>query len=206
MAYVYKITNKKNGKMYIGKTKFSVKKRWGQHCRDYKKDRNEDRPLYRAMSKYGVELFEVEVIEKANHKKAEEREKFWIEYYGTFKDGYNATVGGDGKQYIDYDLVVSLYRKVQNQAKVARIMNISVSNVYDILKIKEVKVLSSAKVNKEKSSKAVAQIGEKGEILNVFSSLGDAGRFLGGVGKYAHISKVCSGKRKTAYGYKWEFI
>ena len=29
-----------------------------------------------------------------------EREKYWIEYYGSFKNGYNATLGGDGKAYI----------------------------------------------------------------------------------------------------------
>lgn len=27
----------------------------------------------------------------------EEREKYWIEYFGSFKNGYNATIGGDGK-------------------------------------------------------------------------------------------------------------
>ena len=44
----------------------------------------------------------------------EEREKYWIEYYGSFKNGYNATVGGDGKPYIDYDLVVATYRELKN--------------------------------------------------------------------------------------------
>ncbi len=31
---VYKITNKVNGKMYIGITTRSLEERWGQHCLD----------------------------------------------------------------------------------------------------------------------------------------------------------------------------
>lgn len=27
----------------------------------------------------------------------EEREKYWIEYFDSFRNGYNATMGGDGK-------------------------------------------------------------------------------------------------------------
>jgi hypothetical protein len=51
MPYIYKITNKINGKSYIGKTLKTVKERWSEHCQDYKKERSEKRPLYSAMSK-----------------------------------------------------------------------------------------------------------------------------------------------------------
>lgn len=44
------------------------------------------------------------------------------------------------------------------------------------------------------------------EVLNVFESISDAFDFLGKTSKGSHISEVCEGKRKTAYGYKWEFI
>ena len=95
MAYIYQITNKLNGKIYIGKTERSVQERWKEHCRDYLKERCEIRPLYRAMKKYGVENFFIEVIEETDN--PEEREVFWIQQKGSFKSGYNATLGGDGK-------------------------------------------------------------------------------------------------------------
>lgn len=59
------------------------------------KDGCKDRPLYQAMKEYGIENFSVETLEETEN--PEEREKYWIEYFSSFKNGYNATIGGDGK-------------------------------------------------------------------------------------------------------------
>lgn len=214
MAYVYKITNKKNGKMYIGKTVFSIEKRWREHCSDYKRRKNENRPLYSAMRKYGAKSFKIEILEEVSERDVDEREKFWIELLGTFKNGYNATTGGDGGLHIDYDLVVSLYKKYKVQKIVAQIMGISVDAVSYILDIKSIKKYSRQELIKKgiiernpaiNKKKPVLQLTKDGEPLKVFPSLIDAGRHLGNPDKNKHISEVCRGKRKTAYGYKWEF-
>ena len=34
MGYIYKITNNINGKVYIGKTDFTVESRWKNHLHD----------------------------------------------------------------------------------------------------------------------------------------------------------------------------
>ena len=52
------------------------------------------------MRKYGVEHFHIELIEEADN--PEEREIYWIENKRSFKNGYNATMGGDGKQLYDH--------------------------------------------------------------------------------------------------------
>ena len=93
MAYVYKITNRINQKVYIGQTSFSVEKRWKEHVQDINK--HLDRPLYRALSKYGIENFSVETIEETDS--PNEREIYWIEYYQSYHNGYNATTGGEGR-------------------------------------------------------------------------------------------------------------
>ena len=59
------------------------------------------------MRKYGIEHFHIELIEETDN--PEEREVYWIEQKQSFKYGYNATMGGDGQKYIDYDLVVATY-------------------------------------------------------------------------------------------------
>ena len=52
-------------------------------------------------------------------------------------------------------------------------------------------------------SKAVFQLDLDDNIINRFSSASEAERHLNG--KDGHISCCCLGKRKTAYGYKWEY-
>jgi predicted GIY-YIG superfamily endonuclease len=54
MAYIYEIYNDINDKVYIGKTECSIEKRFKQHCQEAFKQRSFDRPLYRAMRKYGI--------------------------------------------------------------------------------------------------------------------------------------------------------
>ena len=38
-----------------------------------------------------------------------EREKYWIEYYDSYRNGYNATYGGDGTQLYDYNILSQAY-------------------------------------------------------------------------------------------------
>jgi hypothetical protein len=59
------------------------------------------------MRKYGIEHFHISLIEETCQ--PEERERYWIEYFSSFKNGYNATHGGDGKSYLDYNLIITTY-------------------------------------------------------------------------------------------------
>ena len=131
MAYIYMITNDINGKIYIGKTEFSIEKRFKEHCADALRERNEKRPLYSAMRKYGIEHFHIELIEETDN--PEEREVYWIEQKRSFKNGYNATLGGDGKRYCDYDLIYSLYKEGLNIKEVAKILNYSMDTCSRVL-------------------------------------------------------------------------
>lgn len=156
------------------------------------------------MRKYGVENFTVELVEETST--PEEREKYWIEYYGSFKNGYNATIGGDGKPYIDRDLVVATYKATLNQAEVARRLNISWDSVHDILTERNVDIISSDQVCQKTNGKIVNQYSLDGEYIQSFPSATAAVRALGKAkSNSGHISEACRGKRKSAYGYKWSW-
>lgn len=92
-GYIYKITNKVNGKAYVGKTTDTVQVRWEEHLKDSKRKRCVNRPLYRAIGKYGADAFAIETLEEADLDVLSEREIYWIEYFNTYSDGYNATSG-----------------------------------------------------------------------------------------------------------------
>ena len=79
MAYIYRIWNDINNKNYIGKTLNTIEKRWKEHCNDYRKNHCENRPLYKAMNKYGLEHFHIEQVEECSVDLLSEREIYWIE-------------------------------------------------------------------------------------------------------------------------------
>ena len=214
MSYIYKITNILNDKIYIGKTNSTIEQRWKQHCSDRKRTRCEKRPLYDAMNKYGIENFTIEEVEQCSPEEASEREKYWIEYYGSFKNGYNATSGGDGKSYLDYDLIIKTYNEIQNQTKVAELLNVDVNSIRNILRNYNIPIKSSPELAKETFSKSIIMFSKNDEELQVFASLSDAARFIIKEGKstdsikgvVTHIGNVAKGKRQTAYGYKWKYL
>lgn len=215
MSFIYKITNLLNGKTYIGKTDIhTVQERFKEHIKDSKKYL--DRPLYRAFNKYGIENFKIETIEECNVNESCEREKYWIEYYNSFKYGYNATIGGDGRAYIDRELVIKTYNKVQNQTQVAEILKISQDSVSYILKENNIKLLTSSEVNKKQNGHAIAMLDKNTEkVLKIFTDQSDAARWLikerktniQNSQKVSYIiGRVARGMRKTAYNYKWKSI
>ena len=208
MAYIYQITNDVNGKIYIGKTEFSIEKRFQEHCKDAFKSDNQNRPLYAAMRKYGVEHFHIETIEQTDA--PEERERFWIEQKGSFINGYNATIGGDGKAYLDYEVLIETYKQTNNLKKTAEICGCDSHHLSEILKAHQVDVLSHAEVSRKQFSKIVNQYSLQGEYIKSFSSSQEAAREVRPdskniYGVAGHITDVCRGKRKTAYGFIWRF-
>lgn len=97
MGIIYKITNQINQKIYIGLTRNSLQRRFSQH--KYEANHGVDRPLYRAMRKYGIDNFTIEVIDSANDLSTlKQKEQYWIQFYDSYGGhghGYNATKGGD---------------------------------------------------------------------------------------------------------------
>ena len=206
MSYIYKITNKLNNKIYIGKTDFSVEKRWKEHCRDCLKVRDEQRPLYNAIQKYGIDNFFIEIVEECNSSVASDREKYWIEYYGSFKNGYNATKGGDGRSYVDVDIIFSLWNKGYNLTQIHNITNYDTHTIS--VHLSNFGISSEEKYQRGYAIKAkpIARIDkDTNQIIDTFSSIEEAKRKLN-IKDNTHISEVCKGKRKTAYGYKWMYL
>lgn len=90
---IYKITNKIDGKSYIGKTIGDVEKRFKRHCRPSSKCPK----IRNAIQKYGKESFIVETIDTAkNESDLNKKEIYWIKHHNTYEEGYNLSFGGDG--------------------------------------------------------------------------------------------------------------
>ena len=90
---IYKLTNTTNGLIYIGKSE-NIGNRWREHV---KKGIGAEAPnrnkLYPAMLATGVENFTFEILEECPSEELDSKEAFWIDYFNSKVDGYNATVG-----------------------------------------------------------------------------------------------------------------
>ena len=90
---IYKITRLKTGEIYIGKST-NVKDRWVQHCKTvYGAGTIAHSILHTTMAKDGLEQFTFELIEEVPKDKLTEREKYWINFYGSKEYGLNERNG-----------------------------------------------------------------------------------------------------------------
>lgn len=91
---IYKVTNRINGKVYIGQTGQSLERRWWQHCSAAARQIECGGKLLQAIRDYGRENFTVEQIDvAATTKEANRKEAYWIGYYNAVEDGYNTSPG-----------------------------------------------------------------------------------------------------------------
>ncbi len=153
-GFIYKVTNKVNGKSYIGQTRNTVEFRWRQH---YKAKDN--KYFHRAIQKYGKENFEVITLEKCDVEKLNDREIFYISKYDTFNNGYNLTKGGSAytpnrkcsNGYIEvddkYEEIKDMYLAGYSTAKISCLYNVDRHCISNILKSLGVKVKKSEKIN-----------------------------------------------------------
>lgn len=98
---VYLITNKINGKQYVGITVKTIEQRWYRHKYEAMnlKEGRVKQALHDAIRKYGAENFTQELIyESSDNDHIKEMEKHFIQFYQTHgaAGGYNMTLGGDG--------------------------------------------------------------------------------------------------------------
>lgn len=85
--YIYKHTSP-SGKCYIGQTS-DIKRRWRE--KSYKQCPK----FFNAIQKYGWENFEHEIVCICHtSEEADEKERYYIQYYDSINNGYNITAGG----------------------------------------------------------------------------------------------------------------
>lgn len=205
MAYIYKIENQINHKVYIGKTDYTnPNRRWTQHKTDSQNPQRNHRALYKAMNKYGLENFTFSVIEETS--KPEEREIYYIQQYNSFHFGYNETLGGDGRKYLDLpeQEICKFYLDSHTLTETSNYFGHDSETIRQVLYKYNISIMSGQEINKQKLSLPVAKLNKKtGEIIEIYASVSEAERCNN---CHTHIKDVCHGKRKSAGGFGWKFI
>lgn len=195
---VYIHTNLINKKKYIGITSKKPEHRW-LNGRGYKEN-----PHFRdSIKKYGWDAFKHEVVfDNLTRAEAVELEKILIATFRTqdTRYGYNMTAGGDG--------TLGYYPSAETRAKLSEARR--KENLSEETLRRRSEGLRGRKFSDEHkkkigdgNSKEINMITKDGEYIRSFRGARDAELELGI--SHSHISQCCTGKRKTAGGYMWEF-
>jgi len=203
--FIYKTTNLKNQKIYIGQTSKSEEEEY----------LGSGLILLKAIKKYGKEVFSREIIEFCeNKKKADIQEKYWIKFYSanTREIGYNISQGGNGGNLGD-----EVNRKISDAIKKGGWL---IGNQHLKGKIPYNKGISMPEEQKEKLRKPKSEehklnlsrarkgIGSKLILcLNnniIYSSITNAAQELGLTAP--NITAVLKGRAKSTKKYIFEYI
>ena len=92
---IYKITNQKNEKCYIGQS-VDVSRRWKDHAKcGLGIDTPQGNKLYKDMQDFGIWNFSWELLEECSKEQLNEKEKYYIELYQSKEYGYNTLKGNN---------------------------------------------------------------------------------------------------------------
>lgn len=216
MGLIYKIYNDINDKLYIGQTQQTLIRRWQEHLCDSKKT---DTHLYRAMRKYGTEHFMIEIIEKdIPPTQLDEREKYWIQFYDSYINGYNSTPGGmtttnfDTIPIFQYSLDGYLLNRFDGANEAERKTGCLHQNILKACKgilrqcggfLWNFEEFERLEMRPSKVTRQVGQYDENNNLIQVFDMVKDAAKEIGV--EPTHISRACKSKYKC-HGYYWKYM
>jgi len=196
-----------SGKSYIGQTKHSLKKRWGQHALA-----KNDTAISRAIAKYGKETFKVTELIIVDNALLDEYETKFIDAFRTMAPhGYNLTSGGHRPNEVSETLRERL--KMNNGGDKNPFFGRKHTDEYKRYMSELSKVRAKGRWNGEKNpkyglrgaanpkSKAVRQYAMDGAFVREYESLTAAAGALGM--KASCISQAISGRIQSSGGWQW---
>ncbi len=219
MGYIYKITNKTDGKIYVGQTIQTLEERWSHH----RSMKGNCRYLKSAFKKYGIDNFIFEMICNCSD---EELDKLEIQYMAEFNsmvpNGYNLREGGNGGRHHEEtkkkiseslkgrtDIVrgnwIGLYHSEESKNKISEALKgrtyIIRSNSFSWIGLHHSE--ESKKKMSESHKIKINQYDLNNNFIRTFDSISDAEKETNN--DRSSIGKCCNNKHKTAGGFIWKF-
>lgn len=205
---IYCIKNNINDKVYIGKTIMTVRERFREHCCDCYRRAKEKRPLYSAMRKYGPKNFSVTLVDEVDYAELDEAERYYIQKFDSYYNGYNATLGGEGKLLYDHKTLVEDYTNGTTIQDIAKKYGCSIDTVSSAVHNAG---FNGRENRNEMFKRKVLQFDKNGNFIQEFQSQTDAALWLMQHGQkgscktvLTNIGRVINGSRKTTAGYVWK--
>lgn len=202
MGYIYKIQNKTNNKIYIGKTVNTIHERWLEHIDEAK--RGDNSLLHKAIRKYGKDNFHIDQVEECSVDELNKKEQYYITLFHSFMNegGYNMTYGGEGTiKYSDYD-ILDLWSRGFRVCEIAERLGANLNTISKRLK----SLVDSKEVRQRYAKtrkKSVIQYDFDGNPIKIWDCASNAETSLGI--SHGSVSKCCNKIFATAGNFLWQF-
>lgn len=175
MIGIYKIENKINQHVYIGQSN-NIETRWKQHRANIK---NGTQTIYKAIRKYGLNNFDFSVLEECSLSELNEREKYWINFYNSYENGYNENLGGEGVKIFTQKFIDQIIFKWEEGYSISQIANFFKKENYTIQHIlrkfcnsysgKE--SVKRGKAYQQSNLSVIYEFNKDNKIINKYSSM-----------------------------------
>ena len=208
---IYKATNVATGEVYIGATTISSQERINDHYN--KATKNYGHKFQNDIREYGFESFIWEQIDTGiNTDELALKEKYYIQKFDSFHNGYNSDRGGGFKKTIyQYNLTGELESTFQSLEEASKSSSISEESISHAC-VGDRKTsngfywtyTTTFDLKEDYRKKKVIQYDFDGELVKVFDSISEASKATE-VNK-SSIAKCCRGERKKAGDFIWKFL
>ncbi|MBO5387793.1 MAG: hypothetical protein J6A59_06600 [Lachnospiraceae bacterium] len=216
---IYLITNKVNGKQYIGKTTQGFEYRFSEHIRkayavDYVTcDYIYNHKFYRALRKYGSDNFYIELLGTFDLDKLNQKEVEYIAKYNTYYSGYNSTVGGAGCTKLELSdseirYITDTYKSGLSAKNIGNELGVSGQTILRILKSVGIEIRRDSNyplriVMYDKQFNPIRVFNSKREIVKWLDDSTDYAINLHSI--YGLITRACQ-NGNIAYGHRWQLL
>lgn len=169
MTTIYLITNKNNGKKYVGQTKRTAVYRYCQHIEaSFRLAEGKRNCFYKEIASCGenaLDVFCLTIIEICDDNIGDEREKYWIDFYKCeynemFKEGYIRSLS---------NIIVEAYNGGETMQMLSQKYKCRHQTIKDILIENNVEI----KRKQGRNYKKVYEFNDDGEFLEEFENAGD---------------------------------
>lgn len=142
MIGIYKITNTKNEKSYVGQS-LNIEERWRQHKQAIKTSDKSWYPLARQESD-GIDDFTFEVLQQCKAEELDELEDYWVDHYKSYINGYNQTKDGScvsaNTQFVYFP--IELFEELQMDNNVIQFPIVLLHKAMSVLTYSEFKLFA----------------------------------------------------------------
>jgi group I intron endonuclease len=195
--FIYSIINTYTNKIYIGKSTIENKTvRFREHKKKLKANEHCNLHLQNSYNKYGLNCFSYNIIHDnvLNNEELSMLERYYIDLFDSFNNGYNLTNGGEGTVgYNHTKESKELMSKLKKGKKIGK-----ENSFFGKTHSEETKEKWKGRTN-----------GKERKIINlntgeIFNKITEAEKYYG-LGRN-RVSAVLLGQRKTVHGYRFAYL